>query len=74
MADLPLMTPVSSSNVDEIGFDEDEEILYIRFLNGSLYQYWGVPESVYFSFMGAPSMGKFVWQYIRGQYEYARIE
>lgn len=31
------MVQVSSSNVESIGYDEQQQILYVRFLNGSLY-------------------------------------
>ena len=31
------MIDVSSSNVQSIGYDDNEQILYVRFLSGSLY-------------------------------------
>ena len=39
------MIKVDSSNVDEVGYDEAEQVLYVRFLTGALYIYKGV--SVY---------------------------
>jgi hypothetical protein len=37
------MIPVSSSNIESIGYDEQNGQVYVRFLNGSLYVYKGVP-------------------------------
>jgi hypothetical protein len=38
---------VNSSNIAEIGYDKDNEILEIAFIGGGVYQYDGVPEDVY---------------------------
>lgn len=37
------MQNVSSLNIKSVGYDMDRKILYIKFLNGSLYIYKGVP-------------------------------
>ena len=34
--EYPEMHPVKSSNVAELGYDEVNQIVYVRFLNGSL--------------------------------------
>lgn len=68
------MLPVRSSNVDEIGYDAKERRLWIRFLDGSLYRYEDVPQSIWRSFKIAPSKGRFVWQNVRDRYEYERVE
>lgn len=70
--------PVGSSNVQDFGYDEDEENLYVRFLpkansSGSCYVYYGVEPEIYQQFLMAPSKGKFVWSHLRGRYEYAKI-
>jgi|LSQX01.2.fsa_nt_gb hypothetical protein len=67
------MYDVDSSNVDAFGYDENEQVLYVRFRQGRLYWYAGVDSSVYDAFMMAPSKGKFVWQYLRGHYEYGEM-
>jgi len=67
------MTPVVSSNVAAVGYNPEEFELYISFLNGSLYEYYGVAEEVYKRMLGAPSKGKFVWRYIRDVYDYGRV-
>lgn len=66
--------PVDSSNVADVGYDLETATLEVGFLNGSVYQYYDVPDEVYHEFMMAASKGQFVWQYLRGQYEYERVE
>lgn len=66
--------PVSSSNIESIGYDLDSMELYVRFHTGSTYVYYGVPESVYIAFLHAPSKGKFHNRLISKNYDYARVE
>jgi hypothetical protein len=49
------LTSVTSSNIEAIGYEAGDEILQIVFLNGSVYDYYNVPEDVYQAFMTAPS-------------------
>lgn len=48
-------TPVSSSNLKSVGYDESSKTLEVEFLNGTVYQYSGVPASVYQGLMSASS-------------------
>lgn len=41
------MYPVSSSNISEVGYDSQTEIVLIRFLNNTLYVYKCAPETVF---------------------------
>lgn len=65
------MIPVSSSNIQSIGYENGT--LYIAFHSGGLYSYSGVPENVYQSLMAADSHGKFFHAYIKNAYPYQRI-
>ncbi len=67
------MTPVSSSNIESIGYDEQEEIVYVRFLNGSLYMYKGVPIHEYENLIQAPSHGSYLHRNYKNVYPYERI-
>jgi len=69
-----IFIPVESSNVQEFGYDEENRMLYVRFLNGSLYVYYDVAPDIYDGFFMAPSKGKYVWSHLRDRYEYARVE
>lgn len=62
------MYPVSSSNIDEIGYDATTSTLYIKFKNNRLYSYDNVPKSVYDNLKSASSIGGFFHQNIRDVY------
>lgn len=67
-------TNVTSSNIASIGYDADQMILEVEFVNGTIYQYFDVPESLYVGIMSADSHGKYLNEYIkRGGYRYERI-
>lgn len=70
----PDMTQVSSSNVDEVGYDEQNQIVYVRFLNGTLYIYKGVPEHIYNGLLNASSVGSYLHRNFKNVYPYERIE
>lgn len=59
---------VDSSNIRSIGYDVQRQILEIEFTNGGIYQYDGVPKSVYDRFMSSPSKGRFFSAHIRDKY------
>ena len=70
----PEMFEVVSSNINSIGFDHDSSTLYVRFYNGSLYVYYGVPEEIWLMFFNSESKGRFLWGHIRDYYSYERVE
>lgn len=65
--------PVTSTNINEIGYDEQSRTLEIAFRNGSVYQYFDVPATVYRELMQSSSHGQFLNRQIRTQYRYARV-
>lgn len=66
--------PVASSNVAEIGYDEDTSIVEVLFTNQRVYHYYDVPIGVWSDFVAAPSKGEFVHEvFIRGGYRCARV-
>lgn len=65
------MIPVASSHISSIG--HEGQTLYVRFRDGSLYAYDGVPEHVYCELMAADSHGKYLARYIKGVYPYRKI-
>ena len=66
-------TPVDSSNIASIGYDEDTNTLEIEFHNGGVYQYFDVPFQVYDDLMEAASKGQYLAQQIKGQYRYVKV-
>jgi hypothetical protein len=68
------MIPVLSSNVAAVGYDAKSSTLVVRFHDGGrVYRYGGVPVAVYREFLAAPSKGRFLAQFIKGFYPYARV-
>lgn len=68
------MIPVQSSNVESVGYDAQSEIAYVRFLNGSLYIYKGVPQWAFDGLLNAPSVGSYLHRNYKNMYPYERIE
>lgn len=65
---------VSSSNIASIGYDADNMVLEVEFLNGSIYQYYDVPQIIYDGLMAADSHGKYLAAYIKkGGYRYTSV-
>jgi hypothetical protein len=65
---------VSSSNLASVGYDTQRHVLEVEFLNGSIYQYSGVPESEYRGLMSASSHGSYFNANIKnGGYSYHKV-
>ncbi len=71
---MPDMINVQSSNLESVGYDQDNEIVYVRFLNGNVYIYKAVPQWEFENLMNAPSLGSYLNRNIKGAYPYERIE
>ena len=65
--------PVSSSNINAIGYDEQSLTLEVDFKNGGSYQYLGVPPSVHQALMRASSHGKYLESHIKGRYGFNKV-
>lgn len=64
---------VASSNISSVGYDESSQTLEVEFLNGSIYQYFNVPQNMYEQLMKEPSKGRFLNTYIKNAYPHSRI-
>ena len=67
------MIPVESSNIRGIGYDADNEVLYVTFNSGSQYYYAGVSREVHASMMDSPSKGKFFHARIKGAFPFEKV-
>lgn len=65
--------PVVSSNLVSVGYDSQSGTLEVEFQNGTVYQYFNVPQSTYEAFMAAPSKGQFFAYQIRDRFPYGRV-
>lgn len=64
---------VSSSNLSAVGYDADGSILEIEFKDGSVYQYFSVPESIFTGLIAASSAGKYFHLKIKDVYRYRQV-
>jgi|SRR6056297_2438007 len=65
-------SPVASSSIRSIGYD-DGETLEVEFQSGGVYRYADVPRQIYEEFLSARSHGSYFHENVRGQYDYHRI-
>ena len=65
--------PVTSSNLASVGYDDAAQTLEVEFLDGSIYQYFGVPSAAHSALLGAESVGSYFSRNIENNYRYARL-
>jgi hypothetical protein len=65
--------PVTSSSIASAGYSPEESTLEVEYGNGSVYQYFAVPKSVFELLLAARSKGAFASERIRGRYAYRRV-
>ena len=65
--------PVSSSNLVSVGYDPSSLTLEVEFKNGSVYQYFDVPDHTFQGLMQASSKGTFHSENIKYTYRYVKL-
>lgn len=65
--------PVQSSNVAEVGYDSQSMTLEVAFRDGSVYQYFDVPDTVYQGLLHADSVGTFLNAQVKNNYRYTKL-
>lgn len=68
-----MRSPVASSNIAAIGYDEPSETLEIEFTSGAIYQYYNIGRATYEALMAAPSKGQFFGTYIKNAAPFSRV-
>lgn len=66
-------TPVTSSNIRSVGYDEQSAVLEVEFTSGDVYQYFDLPQHLYHELMNASSKGQFLNDYIKYSYRYQKV-
>ncbi len=67
-------TPVTSSMIASVGYDQQEKILEVEFVhNGVIYEYFDVPVTEYQNLMKAASKGVYLQKCIASRYGYGRV-
>ena len=67
------ITPVESSTLARVGYDEGSELLLLEFRSLVLYRYFAVPTAVHEALLAATSKGSYFNQEIRGRYRFVRV-
>jgi hypothetical protein len=67
------MAVAQSSHLQEHHYDPNTETLTIQFQNGAIYQYAGVPKTIYDTFHQNGGAGTYFWTKIRGRYATTKI-
>lgn len=67
------MTEVNSSQINSIGYSEENKILAIEFKGGAIYYYSSVPKEVYEEMLKSESPGKFLHSNIKNVYQYQKM-
>lgn len=64
---------IESTMIRSIGYDVSSSTLEIEFNDGPIWQYYDVPESLWFEFDACDSHGKFFHSRIKNQYSGNRV-
>ena len=65
--------PVTSSNIAEVGYSDEHQILELLYKSGMTYQYFDVPRRIFEELLQAGSIGQYVNANIKGNFRYARL-
>ncbi|MFA6060326.1 MAG: KTSC domain-containing protein [Taibaiella sp.] len=63
-----------SSVIITAHYNKDTQVLKVIFRSGAVYEYYGVPEEVYLFYMKAKSKGTFLNKFIKGNFEFEKVE
>ncbi|MDE2467962.1 MAG: KTSC domain-containing protein [Bradyrhizobium sp.] len=64
---------VKSSQIAAIGHDPGTDTLVVKFHNGGLYAYAGVPHHKFEAMKAAESTGKYLGAHIKGKHEFRKV-
>ena len=70
---IPEMHPVSSSNIAAVGYDAENQWVYVQFLGSSMYAYKGVPQHEFENLRFAASVGSYLNRNFKNVYPYQRM-
>jgi len=67
------ITPVASTTLLTIGYDDVAQRLHLQFRSRAVYYYSGVPTDIYQSLFSAPSKGAYFNRNIRGRFPFQKL-
>lgn len=65
-------TPVDSSNLVSVGYDEDSLTLEVEF-NSGIYCYYDVPSYIFEELMASDSKGTYLHQKVKNSFSYEQV-
>jgi len=65
--------PVTSTSVRSVGYDMSTGTLELEYVNGSVYQYYEVPQPIYAGLLAAASIGNYVNTEIKPYFDFAEV-
>jgi hypothetical protein len=65
--------PVTSTEITQVGYQEDSETLEIKFVHGGLYQFFNVPSDVFEGLLSAPSKESYYHTKIGERFPCSRV-
>lgn len=68
MTNIMTLETLNSSVIKAAGYDRDESVMRVEFISGRLYDYTGVPQSIYEKLLRAASAGEYFNANIRDRY------
>lgn len=70
------MIKVESTQLDQVGFDSETEVMSVIFKGGSLYEYYGLSQKFFDEFLKSDSKGSFFYKNVKCNKEikYKKIE
>jgi hypothetical protein len=66
-------TPVRSSNIRAIGYDAATTTLEVEFHSSGVYQYSGVPETIFQGLLRAASKGSYFQNHVKDRYPCRKV-
>ena len=66
------MIPVNSTNIEAVGYDEENQIVHVRFLSSAEYIYKDVPQHEFDGLLNAPSVGGYFNRNYKNVYPYEK--
>lgn len=64
---------VESSNIEQVGYDNEDSVLFVEYKGGARYSYSKVPQKIYVQLLEAESVGRFMNEEIKGTYDCEKL-
>jgi lysyl-tRNA synthetase class 2 len=68
-----ISTPIESTVLASITYDEPTQLLLVEFRAGAIYCYFGVPLTVPAGLLAAPSKGAYFNRFVRARFSFTKL-